>query len=120
MKWLENKGIDPQRITTGIALLVGITIIGFIDNSSLDFDVYNIVSADTSVYCFENKQCSPLIASRYRVKNHNGIKTIPKTAPLPDARGVNGRQKPTDPFPEQCTGRVPEQSATCRQQWLVP
>ncbi len=32
MDWLEQKGIDPQRITTGLALLAGIIVIGLIDN----------------------------------------------------------------------------------------
>jgi len=32
MSWLEKKGIDPQRITTGLALLAGIIVIGIIDN----------------------------------------------------------------------------------------
>lgn len=32
MQWLEQKGVDPQRITTGLALLAGILIIGLIDN----------------------------------------------------------------------------------------
>ena len=32
MQWLEQRGIDPQRITTGLALLAGIVIIGLIDN----------------------------------------------------------------------------------------
>jgi phosphatidate cytidylyltransferase len=32
MEWLEKKGIDPQRITTGLGLLAAIVIIGLIDN----------------------------------------------------------------------------------------
>ncbi len=32
MDWLEKKGIDPQRITTGLALLAAIIVIGLIDN----------------------------------------------------------------------------------------
>lgn len=32
MEWLESKGIDPQRITTGLGLLAAIVIIGLIDN----------------------------------------------------------------------------------------
>jgi len=40
MDWLEKKGIDPQRITTGLALLAGIIIIGFIDNFFLMWLVF--------------------------------------------------------------------------------
>jgi len=40
MDWLEKKGIDPQRITTGLALLVGISVIGFIDNFFLMWLVF--------------------------------------------------------------------------------
>lgn len=32
MEWLESKGIDPQRITTGLALLAAVVVIGWIDN----------------------------------------------------------------------------------------
>lgn len=40
MEWLEKKGIDPQRITTGLALLAGIIVIGFIDNFFLMWLVF--------------------------------------------------------------------------------
>ncbi len=40
MKWLEQKGIDPQRITTGLALLAGIVVIGLIDNFFLIWLVF--------------------------------------------------------------------------------
>jgi len=40
MNWLEQKGVDPQRITTGLALLAGILIIGFIDNFFLMWLVF--------------------------------------------------------------------------------
>lgn len=32
MQWLEDKGVDPQRITTGLALLGAIVVVGLIDN----------------------------------------------------------------------------------------
>jgi len=32
MEWLEKKGIDPQRTTTGLALIAAVIIIGLIDN----------------------------------------------------------------------------------------
>ena len=40
MDWLEQKGIDPQRITTGLALLAGIIVIGLIDNFFLMWLVF--------------------------------------------------------------------------------
>lgn len=42
MEWLEKKGIDPQRITTGLALLAGIIVIGIIDNFFLMWLVFGI------------------------------------------------------------------------------
>ncbi|MBE0498687.1 MAG: CDP-archaeol synthase [Campylobacterales bacterium] len=40
MQWLEDKGIDPQRITTGLALLAAVVVIGWIDNFFLMWLVF--------------------------------------------------------------------------------
>ena len=44
MQWLEKKGIDPQRITTGIALLVAMSTSSFAQKNYLKEadDLYEI------------------------------------------------------------------------------
>jgi len=43
MNWIEKKGIDPQRITTGLALLAAIIIIGLIDNFFVMWALFGVL-----------------------------------------------------------------------------
>ena len=43
MNWLEQKGIDPQRITTGLALIAAVVVIGLIDNFFIMWAVFGAI-----------------------------------------------------------------------------
>jgi len=43
MSFLEKKGIDPQRITTGLALIAAVLVIGFIDNFFVMWAVFGAI-----------------------------------------------------------------------------
>lgn len=40
MQWLEQRGVDPERVTTGLALLAAVVVIGLIDNFFLMWLVF--------------------------------------------------------------------------------